>query len=189
MTRRSGSARLIVMAFAGLLIAAEARADPMPSGLRGKSLVLNWSRTFTVFSGGGMTNAAAASGQLHTVANYLTVKVYVSLQGRVFSSLRQKGGLDHNAVSGTGNNVLNWQFEGGALIADQAFVQGARRITVNFGDGFDTCSLNVIYGKQDGTATIIVKTDQGGGEVEEDNNVIASTSCSVQQGNIFGDAK
>jgi len=76
----------------------ETRAEPMPAALRGKSLVLNWSRTFTVFGAGGMTNAAAASGQLHTVANYLTLKVYVSLQGRVFSSLRQSGGLDHNAV-------------------------------------------------------------------------------------------
>ena len=80
---------------------------------------------------------------------------------------------------------MNWRFDNGALVGDQAFIRGARRITVNFDNDFNTCSVNVIYGRENGAASIIVKANNGGGDVEEANNVIASTSCSVRQGNIF----
>jgi len=176
MTRRRASARLFVMALAGLLVATEARAEPAPAALREKSLVLSWSRTFTALSGN-------ASSQLTSVAMLLTANVYVSPQGRVSSSFQQVNNFEDSAVH-DGNAFLHWRFANRVLVSDQAFVRGGRRIIVSFDDGFDTCSLDVNYFTEGGAGPIIVRA-RNNGDVEETNNVISSTSCSVQQGNIL----
>jgi len=178
------------MAFAGLLIAAEARADPMPSGLRRKSLALSW----TVVKTQKALNGPQA-GRVDTSETLLAAKVYVSLQGRVFSSYSETTGRNFSGVfdevTGSAENVLQWRFEGDALVAYKVWVQGARRTTVSFSDGFAACSIAVTFGKKNAQGPLVVH----GWPPYEDRQFeiidykISSPSCSVRPGNIFGDAQ
>jgi len=180
MTRRRASARLFVMALAGLLLATEARAEPAPAGLRGKSLVLNWSRSFTALSGNALS-------QLVSVGRLLTAKIYVSPQGSISSSFQEINSFQDSAVRDA-NDFLHWRFANRVLVADQVFVRGGRRIVVSFDDGFNTCALDVNYWTEGGAGPLIVRT-RTNGDVEETNNIVSSTSCSVQQGNILANLR
>jgi hypothetical protein len=169
-----------LMALVFILSAVETRAEPMPTALRGKSLVLSWTRDFTlkILSG-------KRAGQIISSVSPLSIKLYVSLQGRIFSSYERRDWGASEQVSGSGENILHWRFEGGTLLADEAEVRGVRRVTAGSTDGFRTCSMNVIYGKEGGTASVIFQgTDNN--EYELIDKKIITTSCSTQQGNIFG---
>ena len=169
--------------FAALILAlgaAEARAEPMPSALRGKSLVLNWTRVFTLKPLSGRR-----AGQIISDEQALAIKLYVSLQGRVFSSYDRRDWGAVQQVSGVGENTLIWRFEKGALVADEAESQGVRRVIASSADGFSTCAMNVVFGKKGGTEPVVFHSARGD-DFELLDAKIASSSCTAQQGNIFG---
>jgi hypothetical protein len=172
-----------VTGFAILLLTGESQAQQPPRELREKSIVLNWSETRSV-----KILTGRHAGQDDTYRFDVAINLYVSAQGRVFSTLKRVAGRyvfdDSNQVSGTGENLLVWRFQDGALDADMAFAQGARRLAVTFSNQFNACSVNFIYGKEGGTAPIIWEAPNGE-RTEVIDIKLLSTSCSVQQGNIF----
>jgi hypothetical protein len=182
--------RHIVIGFACLvpIAANESQAQQMPAGLREKSIGLSWTDTRTIKD---------TSGRVQSIAQSSTIDLYVSSLGRVFSSFQRSTsgsssrGSYHQAsvskqISGTGDNFLHWRFENGTLVADQLFIRGARRITIIFGGRFDSCSVNVLHGKEAGTTPIYYRGTDSRIEYEIIDIKVTSTSCSIRQGNVFG---
>ncbi|MGD0184544.1 MAG: hypothetical protein ABSC25_04760 [Roseiarcus sp.] len=178
--------RAAVTGFAILLLTGESQAQQAPRELREKSIVLNWSEIRTTKGISGHM-----SGREFTSRFDATLNLYVSVQGRVFSTFKRVSGRlvydDSNEISGTGKSLLLWRFQDGALVADQAFARGARRVAISFNDQFNTCSIKVTYGKKGGTEPIIFEGSAPGddSQYEAIDQKMISTSCSVQQGNIF----
>jgi hypothetical protein len=178
--------RAWLVALVFVLGANEARAEPIPAALRGKSIVLGWTSTKTQMR----INGTHPDLQYATGTSII-VKVYMSVQGRVFSSY-YKGNMfgptpTFNEISGNTENVLKLHFDGAALVADEVLTQGVRRTIVNFTDGFSACSVSVIYGKKNGTEPLIVKGESPNEQqlFEIVDYKLTATNCSVQQGNIF----
>ena len=60
--------------------------------------------------------------------------------------ISKRGDTCTNDAQGEEENALHslhWRYEGGALVADHAFLRGDRRIVANSSDGFKTCSLDI----------------------------------------------
>jgi hypothetical protein len=159
----------------------ETRAEQIPAILRGNSAVLSWSDSRTVKD---------MEGRQKNVDQTSEIKLYISEQGRVFRRFERQAGRSGaktlSQVSGASDNYLHWRFEGGALTADQQFVKGARRVSINFGEGFRNCSIKVLHGKQVGAQTIHYRDYNTDAEYEILTIAVTSTSCSIQAGNIFG---
>jgi hypothetical protein len=179
--------RAVWAALVLVLGAVDARAEQIPLALRGKSFILSWTSDKTQIH-----NSGTYAGQPYLATTHLSAKVYVSALGRIFSSYNENnlgspGCSAVEEVSGGADNLLHWRFEGGALVGDTAFVQGARRIVVSSRDGFKTCSMSVIFGKKGGTEPLRAHSCKGSGPgVIILDYKISSTNCSVQQGNVFG---
>jgi hypothetical protein len=178
--RRRDLVLAVVVGLGCLSVTAESRAEQIPATLRGKSLVLSWSDARTVKD---------MSDRQKNVAQTSEIKLYVSDQGRVFSQFERRTGRNDaktlTQVSGASDNYLHWRFEGGALTADQQFIKGVRRVTISFGDGFRNCSIKVLHGKQVGAQTIHYRDFNTDAEYEIITIAVTSTSCSIQDGNIF----
>lgn len=177
MTRGGGFA--LVIALAGLT-AAEARAEPIPAVLRGKSIELSYTVYVATKSLGGDNKGQTWAGQ----PTY-SYKLYLSLKGRIFTSYQGDAPTARNQVSGTGQSNMEWRYEGGAVVGYQTLVRGARRVVVSFSDQFKSCSIDVIYAKEVGTGAMVTQGWHGGWEHEILDVKVLSTTCSVQQGNIF----
>jgi hypothetical protein len=162
-------------------------AEQIPSGLRGKSVVLSWmeARTFDPTGNGGQHHTDELAG---------SAKVYFSVQGRIFTSQSRNvstsdGRADSgssNLVSGDARNDVQWRFDRGALVGDAAITQGVKRISVEFGTHFAACSMKVVYAKPNGQNQIIVK-GWTGRTYHLVNFSTSSPNCSVRNGNIFAD--
>ncbi|MGO4711984.1 hypothetical protein [Bradyrhizobium sp. 2TAF24] len=149
------------------------------SGLRGKHLVLSWSDN--------RVEKIIASGEEHPINQRSVVTVYVSAEGRFFSQFGRSAGrgiIDHKEVSGD-RNMLHWRNEGAALIADQTFVRGVRRLIVTFDAGYSSCTLRVLHGKEAGSSNITYLTMDRKVPVEVATITVTSTSCSIATGNPF----
>jgi hypothetical protein len=160
-----------------------AQAIETPSYLRGKSFELNWSRsmTFKIMEG-------AEAGQQITKVQSLSAKIYVSNKGRIFSSFQNTDNYITNDVQGSGENAMFWKYDSGAIVGDQAFLKGMRRIRVSSIDKFKTCALNVIFGRLNGNQPLIVKGSRASDPVSEIVDFqFHSKTCQVRQGNVFDD--
>jgi hypothetical protein len=158
----------------------ETHAEQIPTSLRGKSLALSWSDSRTVRD---------AAGNQKNVDQTSAIKLYVSDVGRVFSQFDRQAGRGSKTltqVSGAPDNYLHWRFEGGALTADQQFSKGARRVAISFSDSFRACAIQVLHGKQVGAQTIHYRDYSTDVDYEILTIAVTSTSCSIQEGNVFG---
>ena len=161
-----------------------AHGAELPAPILGKSLELTWSETWIAHD--------ALSDAWKNIPVSSRVKVYISTQRRIFSSVeriagRRKGQVEKtfNQVSGEGNGLLHWQYEGGELVADQRFSQGARRLSVHLNDDFNGCSLKIIIGKAAGTSTIQSNSMSGLYKWDDVKITVNSADCRVSEGNIL----
>jgi hypothetical protein len=172
---------LIGMGLGSLLPISESRADTIPSALRGKSLAVAWTDDRMIKD---------PSGAERQVTQKSAINIYVSDVGRVFSRFDRSTGPRRDAtsisqVSGVGAKDLHWHFDGNNLIADWPFTKGARRVVIGFGDGFNSCSTNVIHGKAAGSNAITYKGSNDGVIYEIISIRVTSTSCALRPGNVF----
>jgi len=128
-------------------------------------------------------------GQERQVTQNSGLTLYMSEAGRVFSRFDRS--TRHSAdtqmqVSGQPDNFLQWNWEGGALVADQHFVRGARRVSLRFGGGGASCSLNVLHGKAIGSPNIVYSDFSNHTRYEILSIAVTATSCSIRPGNAFG---
>jgi hypothetical protein len=172
-------ARLAAVELGLLHMAAASHAAEASSALAGKSIILNWTDTRTV---------RTESGRERTFELSLTIKLYVSYKGRVFSVFDRASSKGNNrsdaGISGERNRPLHWRFEGRDLVVDEPFVSGARHVSISFGENFSTCGIRVTYGKKSGEP-IRTHPLHGPGILEILDVAVTATSCSVQQGNLF----
>jgi hypothetical protein len=167
----------------GLLLAFLLTADAhaQSAALRGKSIILSWQDQRTIKNLG--------SGEVRMIGQTSNIKLYVSVQGRIFNEMVRAAGQNvrqDQQVSGQGRNQLTWQFQGRSLVADQHFLRGARRVIINFDDGFTKCSVRVLHGKEAGSQPIQYKDMTRGAHWEIQTIGVTSSNCSVRDGNVFG---
>ena len=167
-----------------IFLSGVAKADSAFDALRGRSVILHWTSTWTqqnVLAGGGL--GAIYTGSVHNVAN-----VYVGLQGHIFAASQSRDARsasrmfysDPNSQTG----AIVWRFLNGALVGDSAMKRGGRRIEATFSDGFRQCALRVIYGKLGGQL-IIAKSFDGTVNHLASNVSVSDTTCEIQDGNVF----
>jgi hypothetical protein len=68
------------------------------------------------------------------------------------------------------------------------FQSGAARVTVNFDESFRTCTLDVVFGKENGVPGIIARA--GGGRLALSTHNPSGQTCTITDGNMFnGDSE
>jgi hypothetical protein len=182
-----------------LMIGCSNVAVAAPQQLYGKSVFLRWTEDLDVTD---------VDGHSKHVANSLAVGWYTSSQGRVFvqagiSGISRKGfaggsrarmgaGWSRDPTGGvikTGNvryppGSRHWQ--GHTLTVVKVFESGARQMVINFDDSFQSCTLNITYGKEHDMPGVISRGMNTRLYVSKTIKV-SSTECKVTDGNMFGD--
>jgi hypothetical protein len=155
-----------------------------PTQLYGKSISISWTESRMQRIGSANDFSMANIPQ--------TMNVYISSKGQYFSrrgASTRAGSGSFDAVGTNGQshegNARGVTFSGHAMNASAALQSGARSISVQFDDGFGSCNANIIIGRNGGQ-NIKVKALVGGQTVEIKSATASGASCSVREGNVFG---
>ena len=168
-----------------MLLGSAARAAP--SQLYGKSVVVSWTEEREQ-----RVNGEATTRNVGRNGNF---SVYLSSAGKPFSRMsyafsRAKGGLKHgkrDAVGGEGGSARSVAFSGNTMSVGMAMSGGARNVLVSFDGGFQSCSAQVLTGKEGGASHIKTKSMVSGNDVEIISVKTGAASCRIQDGNVFGE--
>jgi hypothetical protein len=149
-----------------------------PAKLFGKSIALSWQTT--------RVEKDTATGQTRRYGANAKLKIYVSSNGRIFDEKDGGASSPSRSVQEISDSiddheVREWRDEAGSLVAYHAFKRGARRMAIHFDAEYRRCSLEVSFAKLNGTESIIRQH----GTVEILSVEVSSTTCKVQEGNIF----
>jgi len=184
---------LCAVAFALPAFTAAHAGSAPPKQLYGKSVVVSWTET--------RSQRPVGEQNFRSVSVNLQRSVYVSTAGRVFSRTNASSsgsGARRRGVSGAAENVgtsganfgggaSNVQFQGNSIVMTGGFTASARRVTVNFDSGFESCTAQAITAKEVG-AKVGVWRGIGSGRMLEVESVSAGpASCSVKSGNVFAE--
>jgi hypothetical protein len=148
MIARTIALLLLIGLFVGLV--RSALADPAPSGLYNKTVVLTWTEIRVQLS---------EEGEIRKTTTHSEFTIYVSTAGRLFSQFTRKNniGLSNSSAmspngettfSGVGQGPRTTRFEDRQLISENQMKSGARRIQADFDSNYRSCTLRVIYGKE-----------------------------------------
>jgi hypothetical protein len=165
-----------------LLLFAVADAASAPKELYGKSVAVQWSESVT---GRGVDDQTAQNFLISRLMN-----VYVSSAGRPFVRLIGGGarfgrsGGDSFTAPGQSDVKDRVDFQGRSIVVYRELPSGARRISVDVDGGGTGCKAGVVNGRQAGK-TITLQMG-GRGRIEVTSIQISSVSCSIQNGNVFG---
>lgn len=170
----------IGMAFLGSTLPAQAAP---PKQLLGRSVTVSWTET--------RSQRNAGETEFRSVNANHTLMVYVSSAGRVFSrqvNSTQGGSGQINQVGAAREGsyaVATPSFSGQAMTIVRVGQGGARRVAVAFDAGFSSCSATAGTGFEAGKTytsySPITKRN-----VEIRSSSVGSVSCSVRDGNVFG---
>lgn len=159
-----------------------ANAIAAPPQLLGKSLILSWQSN--------RVERNTTSGETRQYGTSTRLQVYVSSKGRFFT---EKTGIaqfrrgpevttfQEVSDSPESKEIREWRLEGPSLVAYHAFKSGIRRMAIDFDGDYRTCSLKVSFAKLGGTENII----RGHGKWEILSIEVSSSSCRIQEGNVF----
>lgn len=154
--------------------------EKLPERLYGNSLSVSWIDHRTI---------RAPTGEVQQRTQRSSLKIYISNAGRVFSkfdrSTGNRQGTSRSQISGDSKNLIQWNWEEGALVADQHFVKGARRLVIQFDPAWTSCTARLHHGRKIGTKSIIYKGTTSGKDFELLSIEVASTNCTIQHGNVF----
>jgi hypothetical protein len=166
------------MAWQPASVLAAANSPP----IRGISVELSWTDT--------RIEKYLDTGEEKPGYQHSTVQVYISDQGRFFSRFNRRARGPGNtsekmAVSGEGDHILNWHFQGRTIAADQKFNgSGARHVVVSFDENVSSCSIQLIHGKE-GNSPIRYPGLSSHRPIELIRIDVTNTTCQVRKGNIF----
>lgn len=172
----------VVFATIGAVAAA---AQTAPAGLREKSFIVTWSEERTQRVNGGPTRQVQIP---------MSLSVYVSSAGRPFSrrtAVSRRGQVGEQDKIGAGGSngegaARKVEFHGSSAVVTNSFRGGARRIQVEFGADFGSCSARVSVAMEVGAGTARLKSIVTGADVEVLGMAASGASCSVRNGNVFG---
>ncbi len=164
-----------------------AAAQSVPAGLQGKSATVSWieNRTQKYVDEGGRTESVPVP---------YTYRVYFSGAGRPFARLtvaNRRGETASRERVGTGSGqredgARSLQMRGNSLVASSGHGGGARQIQVTFDGGYSSCSANVILGRQSSASKIMMTNIVSNKRMEILSVTTSGASCSLQNGNVFG---
>ena len=176
-----------------------------PAPVLGKSVTVSWTANRQQkFEGTDEVVSRSVSTSL---------QVYISTAGRAFTkesvassggarmgSMGRGGGAGGRGRHGTsfqaeqapgdpsatigGNNVVH--MDGGSLAVDKKMIEGARRVSITFDAGYGSCNAHVIVGREGGAGSLQGRNPVNGRRFEIMSVDIATPSCSVVSGNVFG---
>ncbi len=164
-------------------------AASAPMQLRGKSIVVTWTED--------RLQRRASEGQFKSRQIPQTLTIYISSKGNLFSRRAATGGargartgsrdtVGERATTSTGGpRVL--KFSGHTLSAIGGVDLGARAVTMNFDNGFSSCTAHVVIGRQSGSATMRITSLVSGETIEIRSAKARGAKCSVHDGNAFGE--
>jgi hypothetical protein len=163
-----------------------AQAESAPSELLGKSVVVTWSENRTQKVGDDPTMRNMNIG--------FTSSIYISSAGRAFrrtsvQSPRAAGSREQVGSGGatSSGGAAELQFQGRSIVSMGAHGGGARRTIIDFDESYGSCSAKVALAKEAGSGGPIRMTSIASGKRLEIHAVsIGGVSCSVRNGNIFG---
>lgn len=169
---------------------ASAQDGGAPAGMRGKSAVVTWSENRVL-------RAVGEQATRHMGVNY-NYSVYVSSAGRPFSRMSATV-MGPRGFSGTGSSegvgasgqsfsggARSMQFQGRSLINTSSMTGMARRIQVDFDDGFASCTARVVVARQVGAQKMMAKSLVNQREIEVISATPGAAACAVRSGNVFG---
>ena len=166
---------------AGVILPATAFGDA-PKALYNKTILLSWSEYRVQVADAGDTKR-------NTTRSVLTA--YISEQGRIFARLARnnsnrsnntdKGPEGDHTRSGQGASDLAPTFEGQTFAVRNQMRSGARSIQATFNAGFTSCSLRVIFGKENGED--LYHRGMDGRMYRIKSTDVSSPSCSIRSGN------
>lgn len=132
-------------------------------------------------------NARAEDGSTSTLPRNVQRTIYISSKGRVFSRVSRQTGRNSSTkeiAPGEGTSGAGYRLQGNRLVGVLPFASGAAQMVITFDAGFQSCSVNVIFGKQGGQA-IKFKGLNGKMYTQEGAFNVSGQSCSVREGNPF----
>jgi hypothetical protein len=160
------------------LLSTAAHAGPTPKELYGKSITLQWSET--------ETGKVPDQPTTRPWGRAISMNIYISTAGRLF--MRESGNTiggfnphgitDNNAAPGD-SKLDHFDFQERSVVAYTQFQSGARRIAIDLDATGTSCKANVIVGKEKGKAILRRRA-------EILSTQIGAVSCSVREGNVFG---
>ena len=168
---------------AGLLgLIGPALAQNAPAALRGKSVTVSWTEN--------RMQRAAGQENFRPKSVPQTLQIYISTEGRTFErrtgSVGRRSGSREGIGGGTVAKNSRSTFQGHALILAGAMRQGARQVRVEFSPDFSSCSTKVIVGHAAGQKLVKGRSMVSGKRLEFKLLSISGESCSIQNGNVFG---
>ena len=177
--------RSLFVLLAATATSAAALAQNAPPELRNKSVVVSWteSRSFRV----------VGHQAFHDQNLPRSMSVYISSVGRPFTRMaampgRRTGTAEYVGASGAsnagGSRVTAFGRRSMSLTTSMTS-GGGRRITVQFAEGFSSCTANVITAKQVGSEVIRSKSYATGAPLEIRSVTASGASCSIRDGNVF----
>jgi hypothetical protein len=132
--------------------------------------------------------ARTADGTNRNTSRATTYRIYISSAGKIFAREHRQSGRTQDTVDkgpesrgGSGS----FSFSGASLVGTVQYISGARRVTVNFGSGFQGCSASAIVGKESQKA-ITWKGIDGNTYTTTGPRTISTPSCSIRDGNLLG---
>lgn len=177
---------MISLVFVGAAMLMASAVHAAPSQLYGKSVVVSWTEE--------RQQRVNGETEIRNVGRNGTFSVYLSSAGKPFSRMSyafsgNRGGLKsgkRDAVGGEGGSARSVSFSGNTLTMSRAFNGGARNVLVTFDGGFQSCSAQVLTGKESGASTIKWTSMVTGKAIEVLSVKTGAASCRVQDGNVFG---
>jgi len=170
------------------LAPAVCHAQNAPAQLRGKSVVASWTEERLQRLGGmGEFTQRGVAQQL---------SAYISNEGRVFArrAAWSSGGgkkgpgnissVGASTAGATGNQRA--QISGRTLMVTNNFRGGARMARIEFSPDFSSCTANVILGRENGAGIARGRSSISGAALEIKEAHVTNPSCSVREGNVFG---
>jgi hypothetical protein len=179
-------------AIALLLVAGSTAFAAAPSALYNKSITVSWAESRTMKGVDGH--------QIHRVIHH-TQGIYVSNNGRLFmqtsrvahnrgravnaaATSRSPDGLmkTSTAQAAKGREV---QMSGRSIVTTVKFDSGARRMEIKFDEGFRSCAVHVLFGKEDNAPGKVIRAMNSRLYMVAKTDV-SSQSCAIRDGNMFG---
>jgi len=178
----------MIIAVALTTLSAHAAFAQAPAELRGKSVTASWTEEREQRLGDAKEFSSRSVPQ--------ALNVYISSEGRVFakrtamgtegSSRRPRGTGSRESVGGESSGSQAARVSGRTLIVTNQMAGGARMARIEFSQDFSSCTANVIVGREGANTIAKGRSLVSGMPLEIKSAKVTGTSCSVQNGNVFG---
>jgi hypothetical protein len=149
-------------------------ASAAPTGLLNKTVHV----TFSMFTPSSSDTALQGRSRPPRI---ISLTMYVSSAGRVFTKTAQRAGGYSNGSERVGGN---FQFAGTKMVGVYRFQNAATQMTVSFDSSFQSCSVHVIVGGENGKPIEWIGMD-GVKRTASGPTTVSGQSCSVENGNAF----